>query len=714
MRCAAILAGALAILASLLGHPACAVLFSSVGTTPTDPTSAVLPSYNDAYANWQNAGLASMGGIPTRATQCGSTITPSGITPPASGDDAANIAAAIAACTAGDVVQLGSGTFQVAQSELPILVDKGVSVRGNGACANSATPYCNTEVNVYDGAIPDWDVSTVQATAICGITSASTSACSAAGGVFLLSPSINYNWGWGGCNLGTTPTSCGTTLTADAAKGDTTVSVASTANFSVGQWVLIDEAPEPVSTTNPTGGANLSATSDFLSNSGSPVTMRLALIDTVDTYSMAPSRLDQEIHRVASVGSGTLTFDDPLTMAYRQSGSHDARVFWPTVQGSTANPFLTEAGVENMSISKAPNGGVEMVFCAYCWVRNVEVYNWIAGAVNMEYSARDQVEGNYFHDCADCENNGNEYPLGIDSASTETLVDNNIIVRGGKGMVGRGSNTAVVAYNYQDDTFYMQAVIGDYWVDMGVNGSHFGGTHHFLIEGNWGDNCDGDEVHGNAIYHVFFRNQCTGIRTTFVDPSQGKTVNDAAGTAWGSGGGSSPPATPPAPLRAAGPQAFNYWYGYVGNVLGLSGVTTTGGGWVYQCAFVGGGTSIGQGNKCIWMSGWVGGEWPGGDSNLLASASPAYIFRHGDYDYVTPGIADWATGYSHTLPNSFYLSAEPSYFSTVGTTGCIYPWPWVTPTGSSQIQSPTGTGCTADSGLPAKARFDAGTPFVQP
>jgi hypothetical protein len=93
-------------------------------------------------------------------------------------------------------------------------------------------------------------------------------------------------------------------------------------------------------------------------------------------------------------------------------------------------------------------------------------------------------------------NNGSEYPIAVDSASTETLITDNIAIRGGKGVVGRAANTAVVSYNYIDDTMYMQSVIGDYWQDMSLNGSHYAGTHHWLFEGNWADNCDNDKIHG--------------------------------------------------------------------------------------------------------------------------------------------------------------------------------------------------------------------------
>lgn len=111
------------------------------------------------------------------------------------------------------------------------------------------------------------------------------------------------------------------------------------------------------------------------------------------------------------------------------------------------------------------------------------------------------------------------------------------------------------------------------------------------------------------------------------------------------------------------------------------------------------------------MLGWNEGN--GGEDPYLDGATASYIFRHGDYDYVNGSIVDWTTGYSHTLPNSFYSSAQPSFFGASGAK-CTYPWPWVTPTGSIPIQAPSGSGCTATDGLPAKARWVAGTPFVQP
>ena len=146
--------------------------------------------------------------------------------------------------------------------------------------------------------------------------------------------------------------------------------------------------------------------------------------------------------------------------------------------------------------------------------------------------------------------------------------------------------------------------------------------------------------------------------------------------------------------------AYNYWFAFVGNVLGLAGETTAANGWTYQGDWSG---------HRMFMLGWndSGG---GGQDPYLTGVSGSYIFIHGNYDYVNNAVK-WDAGTpEHTLPNSFYLSSKPAFFNA----GSGYTWPWVTPTDSQPIQTgPSGCGGTC-SGLPAKARYEAGTPFVQP
>lgn len=692
---------------------------------------AILPVYDDVSTNWKNAGLTVVGGIPTRNTQCGSTISPSGLIPPQAGDDASLINAAISACPSGQVVKLVAGTFQLDMSEY-INLNKQITLRGAATCNNSSSPYCQSVINVYNGALPYTDT--------CGVDLSHVVACVSNSGI-LMTPTTLYDWGWGGssCYPGEPASECGTTVAVDVARGAKTVQVADTSHFAVGMFVRIDEASGAGWVTDPitTGSGSLYgqvwASSDFLNASGGPATGRVAWkkhnpalagddfgsgsypTDTGNftaAYTWFPDRATAEIHLISAIGAGpcpgtncTLTFDDPLTIAMRQSGGHNAQVYWPTHQNGAAVSLLQYAGVENISVlrtNQAP--GILMDFCAYCWLKNVEVAGWTGGGVDVENSVRDQIDTTYIHNSYWVLNNGGEYPFDMESGATEILFQNSITRLGGKGMTTRaGGAGSVVAYNYEDDQYYQGGAgatsLTDIWIDAGVNGSHFAGSHHVLFEGNWGVNGDNDFTHGNNVYLTYFRNWLTGYRSTFVDPSNGVTVNDAANL----------PGTPNnnGPLITFGPQAWDYWHAYIGNVLGTSGLSTTGNGWVYK------GTYNSFTPSIYWL-GWVGDAANGTaiDPNLTAG-SGAYILLHGNYDYVNATV-EWDPGTpNHTLPTSFYLSSAPAFFS-VGAS-CTYTWPWVNPIGSPLVYGASGAGpCSGYSGLPAKARWDAGTPFIQP
>jgi hypothetical protein len=710
------------------------LVFLGSAHAQSDPTNGVLPSYDDAYANWRNTGLGTVGGIAAHepTTQCGATVNPRG----GGQDDFTNIQNAINSCPAGQVVQLGAGAFTVHLADLPIQISTGIVLRGTGNCGGSSSPYCQTSITVSDGAL-------AYTGGECGTSTSAQVTCPNGGpsliSVAPVSPGYNYSWAQCGNVGGSVGTGCGAaTLAADAAQGRTTVQVNSTSTFSVGMWVLIDEAsgagwvPDPLNQW--TGNGSIWAAPDWLNSSGSPATGRVMWsksennggwdfgsaypyqAGSVGCWYSYCDRPTAELHKVASIGAGpcpgtncTLTFDDPLTVAFRQSGNHNAQVYGGLYsnQSGTGSPisFLQYAGIENISLLRSVNGGIAMEFCAYCWVKNVEVGDWYGGGIDIAYSVRSAINTDYVHHCWDSVNNGGEYPIALDSASTEILITNSITNFAGKGMVARaGGAGSVVSYNYIDATMYdAESGIGDYWVDMGVNASHYSGPHHVLFEGNWGDNLDNDHTHGNSMYMTFFRNRGTGLRDPFTDPSLNKVVNDFGGIGYACGtsgpSGCSPNA--PGPLRAAGPSAYNYWFAFVGNVLGQPLKTTSVYGWTYQ----------GDWNASrMWMLGWNDGN--GGQDPYLDGVKASYIFRHGDYDYVNGSIVDWTSGYSHTLPNSFYLSSQPSFFGASGA-HCTYPWPWVIPT-NQPVQPPSGTGCTAGSALPAKARYDAGTPFTQP
>ena len=80
------------------------------------------------------------------------------------------------------------------------------------------------------------------------------------------------------------------------------------------------------------------------------------------------------------------------------------------------------------------------------------------------------------------------------------------------------------------------------------------------------------------------------------------------------------------------------------------------------------------------------------------------LLRDGNYDYLTNQVHWHGIGGSgaangltpptaSVLPSSFYLTGKPAFFGSST-------WPWVDATGTTKVYT-----------LPAKARYDSGTPF---
>ncbi len=130
--------------------------------------------------------------------------------------------------------------------------------------------------------------------------------------------------------------------------------------------------------------------------------------------------------------------------------------------------------------------------------------------------------------------------------------------------------------------------------------------------------------------------------------------------------------------------AYSYWMSFVGNVLGAAGQHN---GWAYETKFA-------DGKPGIWMLGWDAVNPYPTDGQVSTTT-----LRHGNFDYVTNTV-QWAqTSANHSLPHSLYLTRRPAFFDA----GSGYAWPWVDPAGTPKLHV-----------LPAKARYDAGTPFTQP
>jgi hypothetical protein len=238
-------------------------------------------------------------------------------------------------------------------------------------------------------------------------------------------------------------------------------------------------------------------------------------------------------------------------------------------------------------------------------------------------------------------------------------------------MVARSSGTgSVVAYNYMDDGWISYSPT---WQEIGLNASHMAGPHHVLFEGNWGFNMDTDYTHGSSQYITYLRNYTTGQRGSFTGPD--------------------------ANARTAGVSSWAKAFSFVGNVLGRPGQMS---GWRYVDSMMG---CDANGNNCV---GGVTGNWnPGGTvpGNIwqvgydatnqwyqqAEKGALSTVIRDGNYDFLTNSQRWHNTPGGFTIPSSMYLTSTPAFFGS-------NPWPWVDPT--------TGTLQT----LPAKARYDAGTP----
>jgi hypothetical protein len=461
-----------------------------------------------------------------------------------------------------------------------------------------------------------------------------------------------------------------TTLTADAAAGTNSVAVANPSGFSVGQIVLLDEASGAGWRTDPQKRGQIWASPDFrvVWQKHNPTQSYDDFDASTYPYTSGSAgcwfsncdRPTNEIKQISAISGNIITFNSPITISYR--ASHQAQLYY------YQTPHTTNAGVENMTLSGGDDGNLRFEWAAYCWARNVENELWLNEGFAIDNSFRVQLEGFYVHNAVWPVPGGGGYAISLAHGSSEILIENGISIQANKVMVVRSSGAgSVVAYNYMDDGY-----IGgqEAWQEIGVNGSHMVGSHHMLFEGNYGFNMDSDKTHGNSIYHTFFRNQGRGVRARFTS-IRGTVVDDINELPGGNG-----------PLRAAGSMAYTYWFSWIGNVLGAPGAMK---GWVYETT---------GGSPGIWMLGWDDVSPYPTDAQVTNTA-----LRHGNYDYVTKSVHWDSTIANQTLENSLYLSQKPAFFNA----GSGYKWPWVNPTGTSQLYT-----------LPAKARYEAGTPFTQP
>jgi hypothetical protein len=441
-------------------------------------------------------------------------------------------------------------------------------------------------------------------------------------------------------------------LGADAAKGAYSVTVSNAAPFSAGQIVLLDELSGAGWQPDPAGRGQIWASPDLrvVWQRHNPGQ------GTDDPYPDAlgwfsrDDRPTNEIKQIDHVSGNTIVFNTPVHISYR--ASHNAQL------STFGYAFTRSAGIEDLTVIGGDQGNIRFHWAAECWAKRIENTVWHDEGFAVERAFRVEIRDSYIHDAAWAQPGGAGYAISFSDGASEVLVENSIILKANKVMVARSAGTAsVFGYNYADDGYINT---NTRWIEVGLNASHMVGSHHVLFEGNESFNFDSDKTHGNSIFHTVFRNHLSGTRRDFSD------------NAGGNG-----------PRRCAGAAYYSYWHSFVGNVLGDAGQM---GGWVYE--------SGDMDTPAIYLLGWD--DWAPYPVDARVKAT---TLRHGNFDYVTSSVVwDPAIG-DRTLPASLYLGQKPAFFNA----GRGYTWPWVDPTGGTKLQT-----------LPARARYEAGTPFVQP
>lgn len=210
-----------------------------------------------------------------------------------------------------------------------------------------------------------------------------------------------------------------------------------------------------------------------------------------------------------------------------------------------------------------------------------------------------------------------------------------------------GSSGNVFGYNYASEG------IADSKQDPSIS-TH--GVHAYmnLWEGNYVANkALGDWIHGSSSHNTLFRNRILGYES-------GKTLDQTVISI----------------------ERYNHKWNVVGNVLGTSGWHNT-----YDVC-----SSGCAANSCLdsgriiyklgFITNWACGGTPPDD---LATVD---IIRHGNFDYVNNATVWDSQILDKSIPNSYYLSSKPAFFSGLA-------WPAIGPDLNPMVGA-----------IPAKNRYE--------
>jgi Pectate lyase superfamily protein len=435
--------------------------------------------------------------------------------------------------------------------------------------------------------------------------------------------------GNGVINLGSgSPNYPGVSVTSGATAGSTSMVLSNASGVSVGTYLMITELNDSSYVTSAGGEGNC---------------------NWCDQYNGTRSR--GQMLEVTSVKGTTIGFTPALYTAYSRT---------PLVATMTATKY---AGVEALQVYSNNTGytaSFMMNACAYCWIKGVEANYTDGNFVEVHYGYKDEVRDSYCSNAYSHKPGQTDSDVFIANETSLSLVENNIIERGHLSvMIDWGAAGNVVAYNYTEGEFDSRTPT------FVMGGITFHGAHpqFNLIEGNVFNRFEPDEIWGSSSTGTVFRNWTTGT-TLVCDPMTGRGTVDCSGKngSW--------------QFQASRSMAIDHLstsYNFVGNVAGSAaqnaliayGTQQTTHVGVLQYASSRSYDSVnynitfgyGEANDDGSGTGCAGSpDPPCHSSNAYATA-----FLHGNYTYAD-GATNWASGVTHSLPPSFYLSSTPAWW----------------------------------------------------
>ena len=455
-------------------------------------------------------------------------------------------------------------------------------------------------------------------------------------------------------------------------KGDTSVTTSS-GTVAVGTWMKIFGNDDPSEINNhgcdycgDNSGAYLKQqfvqVTAITSGTGSPpstVTLSQPLYFTPYTTSVTLP---------VSGGAGDVTGTEPAGAKYNIIGFNTQKFGYENMRvvghgNTTSNPLVFYQG------------------CLYCWAKGLEIQytgaNSNGAFLHMEWTYGMEVRQVYLHEQRSGAS-GSGYGIWFQFANGNAKIELAIVRHSRHGIIweGGGGGDAIL-YSYSDDNFT------DDMTYLGSSRPNHGAHPYMqLFEGDIFSHIAWDDLHGSSSYDVAFRNLLLGDGSNdgptagcaYVDNTI--TVAEAIPSAQ-AGNYSLCTVVPNFNTNLSGGPGGailgfdpidifdgNTSLSFAANVLGRTGMHA---GWSAATLTTGG-------NNCCVGTAAAPFVYVVSTTTLGGIAAPsASIIRHGNWDFLTNGVAFWDGGAIHTFDASwYYTSGKPAFLGSK-------PWPLIGP-----------------------------------